>query len=135
MASIQGVSHMTVLVRDMDRALDWYTQVLGCEKRGDQMFPFGDQQVRWLTVGFPGNPLEIVLSAPMPTPGRDSLDEPGNGTMTVLAVDDCEAVVEAARAAGATISAEPEEMPWGISAIIRDPDGNPFNLVQSPLSG
>lgn len=37
---IQRVSHVSVLVRDYDEALRWYTEVLGLELRGD--VPMGE---------------------------------------------------------------------------------------------
>jgi lactoylglutathione lyase len=40
-------------------------------------------------------------------------------------VDDCDAVVETSRAAGATILEEPVDQPWGERvARVADPDGN-----------
>ncbi len=125
------VSHVTMLVSNLDKALDFYTHGFGAEVRDDQAFEFGGQPMRWLTVGFPGDALELVLSLPMPAPGKADVDAPGNGTMTVLAVDDCDAATARVQAAGGTVSDPPADLPWGRSAIVRDPDGNPFNLVQA----
>jgi uncharacterized glyoxalase superfamily protein PhnB len=41
-----------------------------------------------------------------------------------------DALVERARAAGATIGVEPGQQPWGYSANLRDPDGHVWLLVQ-----
>lgn len=130
------LSHVTAIVSDLDKALDFYTNVLGMEVRDDQDFEMGDMKMRWLTVACPGQDTKIALQLPMAGPGTkgDPNDWVGNGTMWVLEVDDCKASVDAMREKGVSIAAEPEELPWGISALIRDPDGNPLNLVQPRTS-
>ncbi|MBW3582082.1 MAG: VOC family protein [Euryarchaeota archaeon] len=131
-ANVEKLTHVTAIVSDLDKALDFYTRVLGMEKRDDEVFEFNGTKMRWLTVGCPGQALSIVLSTPMPAPGSKSDPDTwvGNGTMWVLQVMDCSGAVEALKAEGVTISSGPEEAPWGVSAVVRDPDGNPFNLVQ-----
>ena len=55
---INCITHLTVLVNDYDKALEFYTKKLGFEKCDDM--PFG-KTMRWLTVapkGFEGH-LEI----------------------------------------------------------------------------
>ena len=43
----------------------------------------------------------------------------------ILSVDgDVDALFERARAAGATVVAEPEQKPWGYTATFADPDGH-----------
>jgi catechol 2,3-dioxygenase-like lactoylglutathione lyase family enzyme len=52
------LSHCFVYVLDQDEALDFYTRVLGMEKRSDAQM----EHMRWLTVGPPSQPdLEINL--------------------------------------------------------------------------
>ncbi|MFB6307493.1 MAG: VOC family protein [Flavobacteriales bacterium] len=43
----QKIGHITILVKDYDEALNFYTEKLGFEKKQD--VPFGDD-FRWLTV-------------------------------------------------------------------------------------
>ena len=47
-------------------------------------------------------------------------------------VTDLDAVDERLRAAGTTIVRAPEDLPWGRTAVYRDPDGNSVSLTQSP---
>ena len=56
------LERVTILVRDQDEALSFYTEKLGLEKREDVEFAPG---MRWLTVA-PGDQkeLEIVLQQP-----------------------------------------------------------------------
>lgn len=49
---------------------------------------------------------------------------------TIFAVDDCDACVESARGSGGTIIAEPMDIPVGRSAVIADPQGAVFGVIQ-----
>jgi predicted enzyme related to lactoylglutathione lyase len=49
--------------------------------------------------------------------------------MTVLRSDDCEIEMKALEEQGVEIVDPPQEVPWGVSGIIRDLYGNPYNLV------
>ena len=51
--------HLTgVFVDDQDKALQFYTEVLGFELRNDM--PLGGEH-RWITVGAPGQDVELLL--------------------------------------------------------------------------
>ena len=51
-------------------------------------------------------------------------------------VDSCDQAIEQLRAAGATITAEPTDMPWGERvAHALDPDGNVLNIGQAAPAG
>ena len=55
---IRGVKFVSVPVADQDRALAFYTDVLGFRLLTDQ--PFSEKQ-RWLELGIPGADTRIVL--------------------------------------------------------------------------
>ena len=55
---LKKVVYVAVLVSDQDKALDFYTNVIGLEKRGDYPTPDGP---RFLTVGVKGQDFELVL--------------------------------------------------------------------------
>lgn len=118
------LSKVTILVKDQDAALSWYTEKLGFEKKADEAFGPG---MRWVTVAAPGDPeLEIVLQKP--EPARDA--QVGQGTTWVLETKDCRSDYERLRSRGVEFTAAPSEMPWGVSAVFRDLYGNAFNLVE-----
>jgi predicted enzyme related to lactoylglutathione lyase len=127
------LSHITILVRDQDEALEWYTTKLGLEKRADQ--PMGPE-MRWLTVGVPGQPdPEIVLLKPAPCERGEEfyktlLERIGQGTMWGFTTDDCQKTYEELTARGVEFNKPPEEAPWGIHAEFKDLYGNEFMLVQ-----
>jgi catechol 2,3-dioxygenase-like lactoylglutathione lyase family enzyme len=66
---LKKVAYVALLVSDQDKALDFYTNVIGLEKRGD--FPTLDGP-RFLTVGVEGQDFDLVLWPG--TPARGDLD-------------------------------------------------------------
>ena len=48
----------------------------------------------------------------------------------VLGTDDVQAAYDELSRQGVTFLQEPQEKPWGKDALLADPDGNVFNLVQ-----
>lgn len=123
--TIQRVSHLTVYVRDQQEALDWYRDKLGFEICMDNELVVPG--LRWLTVSPMGNPdLQFVL---MLARTDEDTSRVGNNLMTVLSTDDCYAEMTRLAAAGVEIVDPPAAVPWGVSGIIRDLYGNPYNLV------
>lgn len=51
------IMYVTLLVKDQDKALDFYTKTLGFEKRKDHTGPDG----RFLTIAFKGQEREVLL--------------------------------------------------------------------------
>ena len=128
MATISHPSHITVIVKDQDAAKDFYTQAFDLAVTMDSEFEMGDATMRWLTVGPEGGAWNIAITLPMAMPGRDP-PPVGDANMTVLITDDVDAVCKQVEAAGGLVDSAPEDLPWGRSAVVRDPDGNPWNLV------
>jgi predicted enzyme related to lactoylglutathione lyase len=125
-----------VWVDDQDEALEFYSTKLGLELRSDATLP--QMGFRWLTVGVPGQDVEIVLMA---VPGPPVLDEAtaseirtlvakGFAQTLFLATDDCQRAYEELRARGVEFIEPPTPRPYGIDASFRDPAGNSFRLTQ-----
>ncbi|MFE2109069.1 VOC family protein [Kitasatospora sp. NPDC059463] len=127
------VMYVTVFVTDQDRALRFYTEQLGLEKRIDHPGPDG----RFLTVGAPGHPFEIILwshaaAAGQPA-GREGVGVPGP---VVLESDDLRKDFEIWRGRGVVFDApEPVEYAFGIRIEATDPDGNRISLRQQRSAG
>jgi catechol 2,3-dioxygenase-like lactoylglutathione lyase family enzyme len=120
------VVYMTVFVRDQDRALDFYTSVLGFEKRVDNPSPQG----RFVGVSLPGQDFMLVLCA-----GTPGTADPGKGAApgaVVVETANCRQVFEDLKARGVEFESEPFEFRWGHVAIARDPDGNRLQIVERP---
>jgi catechol 2,3-dioxygenase-like lactoylglutathione lyase family enzyme len=123
--TIQRISHLTVYVEDQDQALEWYVDRLGMEVVMDKSDVVPD--LRWLTVSPQGNPdIQLVL---LLAHSADDKSRVGNNLMTVVRTDDCFAEMKSLEEKGVEIVDPPAEVPWGISGIIRDLYGNPYNIV------
>jgi uncharacterized glyoxalase superfamily protein PhnB len=129
--------HATFLPHtDPDASLAFYRDALGFEVRLD----VGYEQMRWITVGPPGQPdTGIVLSPPAVDPGvtddeRRTVTEmmaKGTFAMVVLGTQDLDAAFERAQAAGAEVVEKPTEQPYGVrDCSLRDPAGNMVKIQE-----
>ncbi|CAM5332604.1 VOC family protein [Streptomyces fumanus] len=123
--------HITsVFVDDQEKALRFYTEVLGFVKKHD--VPVGDTD-RWLTVVSPEDPdgTELLLEPsghPAVGPYRTALVQDGI-PVTSFAVDDVAAEYERLRGLGVTFTQEPLEMGPVTTAVLDDTCGNLIQLV------
>ena len=122
----------TVIVRDQQSALRFYTEVLGFEKKVD--FPAGEY--RWLTVVAPDEPdgTQLVLEPdahPASATYQRALFESGI-PLTAFAVDDIESEYRRLKELGVDFSTEPTEMGGAIVAVFDDTCGNLIQIYQEP---
>jgi catechol 2,3-dioxygenase-like lactoylglutathione lyase family enzyme len=119
----------SVYVDDQAKALDFYTSVLGFEKRTD--LPIGDD--RWLTVAPAGQTeVELLLEPshhPAVAPYRDALNADGI-PLLMLFTDDVEADVNRLKQAGVEFTQEPLQMGGVTTAVFDDTCGNLVVLAQ-----
>ena len=120
--------HLTsVFVDDQDKALRFYTEVLGFEPRTDE--PIGNGE-RWLTVGAKGQDVELLLEPsghPAVAPYRDALVADGI-PLASFAVDDIQSEYERLSAAGVTFTQRPTTMGPVTTAVLDDGCGNLIQL-------
>ena len=117
---LRTIPYVALMVSDQDKALDFYTNVLGFEKRGDIATPQGP---RFLTIGVKGQDFELVL-----WPGMPAKPKHGSATYTIE-VDDCRAAFDKLMSRG--VKFEPPEVlefPWGYAARFQDADGNALQI-------
>ncbi len=120
--------HITnVFVDDQDKALRFYVEVLGFQKKTD--VPVGE--FAWLTVVSPEEPdgVELLLEPdnhPAVKPFRDALVEDGI-PVTSFAVDDVRAEYERLSAKGVRFLQPPVDHGTVVTAVLDDTCGN---LVQ-----
>ena len=120
----------SVLVDDQEKALRFYTEMLGFEMKHD--VPVG--AARWLTVTAPGEPdgTELLLEPdghPAAKPFKAALVEDGI-PFTSFAVDDVTAEVERLRALGVRIVQEPIQLGTVTTAVFDDTCGNLIQIAQ-----
>jgi catechol 2,3-dioxygenase-like lactoylglutathione lyase family enzyme len=122
--------HLTsVFVDDQDRALRFYTEVLGFEPRTDVEMGNGD---RWLTVAAPGQDgVELLLepaSHPAVGPYREAVTADGI-PLASFAVDDVHAEYDRLVAAGVLFVQPPTSMGPATTAVLDDTCGNLIQLA------
>lgn len=118
--NIQHIDLIGMPVTDQKRSLEFYTQKLGFEERVN-MEHFEMPDIRWIELVPPGGATAIVLST--------WEDSDSRGTL-VLVTTDIEADYAELQAKGLDLPPL-EHQPWGISALITDPDGNTLLLQQN----
>jgi catechol 2,3-dioxygenase-like lactoylglutathione lyase family enzyme len=133
---------ITLAVADLDQALAFYRDglglqtegVIGTEWVGDDRTPAGATVVFELRGGlmlalYPRTDLakDANIELATPTPGEFSI---GHLVSSKAEVD---AVLSQARAAGATVTDQAHDRPWGIySGYFRDPDGHLWEVIWNP---
>ncbi len=120
----------SLLVEDQDRALDFYTRVVGFRKQED--IPMGT--FRWLTVTAPegADGVELVLEPMAFPPARTwqkALFEAGIPATAFLTADIAAEFVRL-RDAGVVFRGEPTAMGPITAVLFEDTCGNLINLVQ-----
>jgi catechol 2,3-dioxygenase-like lactoylglutathione lyase family enzyme len=121
----------SVMVKDQERALDFYTNVLGFAKVAD--LPMGEY--RWLTVASPDGiaGVELVLEPMGFPPAREyqeALFEAGIPAMALITTDIAEEV-ERLKSRGVVFHGELTSQGPITSVEFEDTCGNLINLVQS----
>ncbi|MFL5828936.1 MAG: VOC family protein [Solirubrobacteraceae bacterium] len=120
---LEKVFYTSVLVSDQDKAFDFYTNVLGLEKRVENPTPDGP---RFLTVGVPGDEFQLVL-----WPGTPGQAEPTMGhppPSITIETDDCLKTVEQLKARGVEFVSDLLEFRGVYVAQFQDPDGNRLQI-------
>jgi catechol 2,3-dioxygenase-like lactoylglutathione lyase family enzyme len=120
----------SVLVDDQEKALRFYADVLGFEKKDD--VPVGD--ARWLTVVSPQDPdgIELLLepdSHPAAKPFKQALVEDGI-PYTSFGVDDVQAEYERLSGRGVRFTQPPTGMGQVTTAVFDDTCGNLIQIAQ-----
>ncbi|MGP8078796.1 MAG: VOC family protein [Thermoplasmata archaeon] len=118
---VEGLSAVTVHVRDIQVARKFYREVLGLSEAG-----FAEASGRAVFT-FPGTPTILAMHVQRPGEGGR---EPGTVSGIILQHHDPRAAVEEIRRRGGTITMEPVEVPVPggtlLRAAVADPDGNEF---------
>ena len=117
-----GLHHVSVIVADLEKSLDFYIQVLGMTQ--DDSRPDLGYQGAWLQVG---EQQIHLLALPNPDSTTDRPDHVGRDRHTALSVNNIDAVI--LRLEQANIDYTKSKS--GRAAIFfRDPDGNGLEFVE-----
>ena len=129
---ITKLSLVTILVRDQEEALQWFTEKLGLKKIQDASF---GQGARWLVVA-PNEQADfgIVLQKPDPSEhGAEralmKTEQIGKGTTWVFKADNLDETYATLIGRGVKFLSPPKPLPWGRQAIFEDLYGNQYALM------
>ncbi len=125
-AGITGFHGVRYLVKDVERAVAFYTQRLGFTVEQQRLPAFASVSL---------GALQILLSGPgasgsRPLRPHDVRQEPGGSNRVVLRVAGLEALIGALRSSGVRFRNEMETGPGGKQIQVLDPDGNPVELFE-----
>ena len=122
---INGLWGVRYQVRDVRRAVEFYTNTLGFKLDHEALPAFGQVSV---------GQLKLVLSGPGASGSRALPDgrqqEPGGWNRVILHVNDLPAHIAELRKSRARFRNEMEVGPGGRQIQIEDPDGNPIELFE-----
>ncbi len=131
------ISNTFLPADDPDKSLAFWRDTMGFEVRGD--VGYGD--LRWITVGPPGQPqTSIVLHPPAADPGltdteRRTIAElmaKGSYASIVLSSPNVDEAFERVQKNGADVVQEPMDQPYGLrDCAVRDPAGNMVRINQA----
>ena len=121
----------SVFVEDQNKALSFYTDVLGFVKKTD--IPLGE--ARWITVASAADPdgVELLLE-PNSNPVAKAYQERVKGQgipVTSFAVEDVQAEYERLTGLGVQFTQEPMEMGPVTTAVFDDTSGNLIQIAQA----
>ena len=123
--SIVGFWGVRYQVKDVQRAIEFYTQTLGFKLDMQNPPAFGQ-------VSMDG--LKLILSGPGASGSRSMPDgrqqEPGGWNRVLLQVQDLAGLIAHLKESGLRFRNEMETGPGGKQIQIEDPDGNPIELFE-----
>jgi uncharacterized protein len=142
----QHITALTIGVDDLERSLAFYRDglgfqtngIMGTEFKGDETHPSGAAVMFELQNGLilalhPRT--ELAKDAKQPVVVGVSKRSPTEFSIGhfVQSKEEVDALLKQAKAAGAIVTEEPHDRPWGIySGYFQDPDGHLWEIVWNP---
>ncbi len=124
-----ALAHVSIRTSDMDRSVRFYETHFGMKLASRRAIPQNDAEIAFLESEGSGLTLELTWyksqkkfeQAPYERRTFDHL---------AFRVDDCAALVERMRAAGAVVSDEPFMLGASKIAFVEDPDGTLIEIIE-----
>jgi catechol 2,3-dioxygenase-like lactoylglutathione lyase family enzyme len=119
---------ITLLVRDYDEAIAWFTGKLGFDLMEDTRLGPGK---RWVVVAPPGAQTRLLLAQPGNVDQARAIGQQGGGRVLLfLHTDDFARDYAAFTARGVTFLEEPRYEAYGAVAVFEDISGNRWDLIE-----
>jgi catechol 2,3-dioxygenase-like lactoylglutathione lyase family enzyme len=131
----QTIVHVTLVVRDYDEAIRFFTRKLDFALVEDTYQPAQDK--RWVLVAPPGSDGLKILLARATTPEQESRigNQTGGRVACFLATDDFWRDYNRMRSRGIEFTREPKAESYGTVSVFKDLYGNLWDLVQFAPAG
>ncbi len=125
----QMIGHVTLVVRNYDEAIEFFTKAMGFELLEDSRL---DSQKRWVLVRPKGRTGTSLLLAEAATPEQHACigSHAGGRVFLFLQTDDFWADHRRMVAAGVQFDEQPREESYGVVAVFEDLYGNKWDLIQ-----
>lgn len=122
------ITHVTLLVKDQDEALSFYTQKLDFQVHTDHIF--GEH--RWLTLSLPNHKdMELVVAKAYNQEELAQVGKQGGiSCLMALMTHDCAATYQLLKARGVECVGEPRKEEWGTGFECKDLYGNRLYIYQ-----
>ena len=126
----QSIAHVTLVVRDYDEAIEFYTGKLGFRLVEDIYQP--EQDKRWVVVAPPGDSYTTLLLARASSPEQGSFvgNQSGGRVFLFLKTDDFSRDYDAMLAKDIRFVREPKVADYGTVAVFEDLYGNLWDLIE-----
>ena len=124
------ISLLTLLVKNQDSAIEFYTRGLGFVVAED--LPFGPK--RWVTLRLPEDQGPSIALNLAETEGDLALvgKQAGSQPLFAMVTDDCLREYRRMKDAGVRFHGEPQVQPYGTGVLLEDLYGNKIYLNQEP---
>ena len=125
----QSIAHLTLVVRNYDEAIAFYTQKLGFQLLQDTPLP---DNKRWLLVAPPGSRGAALLLAEADSPAQSLAigKQTGGRVFLFLHTDDFWRDYKAYQSRGVHFLESPRQESYGTVAVFEDLYGNRWDLLE-----
>ncbi len=120
----------SLLVKDYDATIQFYTQKIGFELIEDKAFG----ESRWVTLALP-NQSDVTIALELAKTDADqALVGRQGGSFALLGLDtiDCLSDYNRMKSLGVRFQGEPQAGPWGTGVLFEDLYGNQIFMSQEP---
>lgn len=126
----QSIAHVTLVVREYDEAIAYFTNVLQFRLLEDTYIP--QQEKRWVLMAPLGSTGASILLARPSKPGQESYigNQTGGRVSFFLSTDDFWRDYREMTEKGVEFVRDPTNAPYGMVAVFKDLYGNLWDLVQ-----
>ena len=129
---IQSIVRISLVVKDYDEAIDFYTKKLHFTVLEDEYIAEIDK--RWVVIAPPGSNGTAMVLSKATNPEQESFvgNQAGGQVMLFLGTDDFWRDYNDMKASGVEFITEPNVAPYGTVAVFKDLYGNTWDLIQFP---